>query len=287
MREPESAARDVVPVSDLFPGTTAVPASHSPAGAQAPEESEHSDIEFEPSSAKRFPQPKVNVPQPNVPEPSSSPGPETLATYRKQIEDRGESLFRQFNDVDEPFLRSLDHAERKTGGPRAVLARLTKIAREEIHQKISDQFIDDDLEMERKTDQEYSRRILECVRRMMITEGSIRPPSNKNRKKMAQNIPPGGLLGISEVSGEEVSNDTDYDFEGDDHEDEPAKYKEKNRRGNQEKQDGGSVLLRCCNDWLADICAAMSGDGEGSEEGGTPRYIRSRFDDAYLWPPRY
>ena len=38
--------------------------------------------------------------------------------------------------------------------------------------------------------------------------------------------------------------------------------------------------------WLADICAATTcdiGDGEGSGEGETPRYIRSEFD-AYPWP---
>src|SRR5258708_787891 len=105
LKEPESEARNVVPVSDLFLGTTAMPASDSPAGvaqdnimSQARltyEESEQSDIEFEP---KRFPQP--NVPQPNVPEPSPSPGPETLAWYRRHIEDRREPLFRQFTGVD-------------------------------------------------------------------------------------------------------------------------------------------------------------------------------------------
>ena len=38
--------------------------------------------------------------------------------------------------------------------------------------------------------------------------------------------------------------------------------------------------------WLADIWAAMtchSGDGEGSGEGETPRYIRSKLD-AFPWP---
>ena len=188
---------------------------------------------------------------------SLEPGPSTssamLERYRRHIESLGQPIYREFTGVGEPFLLSLKDAGRRSGGLRVVLARLTKIAHKEFNQQRRSDFMEeDDLELERKTEredgsrEEYSRNLLECVRWMIVVEASIRQSSNnrsqvgKNQRKMAGEIPPGGHLGIREVPGEEISITTDLDIEGNDPEDESAKYKE--------KQDGGNVSLQCCSD---------------------------------------
>ena len=110
-------------------------------------------------------------------------------------------------------------------------------------------------EREDGSGEEYSRNLLECIRQMIIVEAKVQRSSNigsqagKNQMKMAGKVPSGGHLGIREVSGKEISINTDSHSEGNDPEDEPAKYKEENRRRKQgEKQDEGSVSLQCCDD---------------------------------------
>ena len=265
LEEPGSGARSVVAVSDLCPGTTAVPTSDLRASATqddtvgqaqlAYEELEHSDsdLEFEPSSPKRFP--KGNLPKANSIQPSPSTGSPILEQYRRLIESRGEPLYRQITGVSEEFLHDLEKAGRLHGGPKAVLARLMKVAHLESVRRIRDDLMEDDGGLERNTEQEdgsgreYSPNLLECVRRMIIVEAKIRQGSQagKNRKKTAGKTPPGGLSGIREGSGKDISINTGSDFEGSDHEDEPAKCKEENRgRKQRNKQDGGDVSMQCC-----------------------------------------
>ena len=257
-KEPGPGAHNAVAVSDLCPGTTAMPTSDSPMGAAQDNivdkaqlaYEELSDLELGPSSPKRFP--TLNLPMPHSPKLGPSTGSAMLERYRRHIESLGQPIYREFTSVGEPFLRSLEEAGRRSSGPRAVLARLTKIAHKEFDQQRRSDFMEDDPELERETEQEdgsgeeYSRNLLECVRRMIVVEASIwqsssnRSQVGKNRRKMAGEIPPGGHLGIREVPGEEISITTDLDVEGNDPEDESAKYKE--------KQDGGNVSLQCCSD---------------------------------------
>jgi len=284
-KEPGSGTCNTVGVSDLCPGTTAMPTSDSPMGVSQEnimgqarptnEALEDSDLDF--SLPKRFPKPnfpELNFPEPNFPEPNllelnslepnSSTGSPMLERYRRYIEGLGEPLYKQFTSVGEPFLHCLEDAERPSGGARAKLARLTRIAREELSQKISDDLKVDDPDLERTTEREdgsgdeYSRNLLECVRRVIVVEAIIRRSSNKrsqagnNRRKMARESPPGGSLGIREVSSKEISLDIDSDFEGGDPKDEPVAVPEdkeqKKRRNQEKKQDGGNVLLQYCND---------------------------------------
>ena len=155
-----------------------------------------------------------------VPLKKPSSYPSWTAKYRNRIEDRGVPIHTPFPDASEALLRSLEDAEKTRGGPKGILAKVTKIARDALHQHVSGEFEDDtdqESEAERQDGgEEVSQDLLECIRRMMIVEARIRESSKtkgkagKNRKKMApkirtiSKIPPGGLLGISSVPSKGV-----------------------------------------------------------------------------------
>ena len=233
MKEPGSGVLNAVTPSDLCPSITTTPTSGSPAGVaqdnivgqaqltyeklEPLEPLDHSDLVFDSNSPKRFP--ARNLPERNLPERNSSPGSGTLEWYRRHIEELGQSLYREFTGVSEPFLRSLEDAGRTRGGPRAVLAKLTKIAHMELRQQCGDHFEDGDPELEGKTGREDGsgeRNLLECVRRMIVQEAKIRQSSSRKNRT----------------------------------EDEPEFFKESGRGKQGETQDGdeGNVLLQCCND---------------------------------------
>ena len=189
----------------------------------AHDELEQTDLNSVPSLRERFS--KSNLPKPNSPKPNST-GSTMLERYRRHIESSGEPLYREVNGVDGPFLQRLQDASSPRGGPRAALARLTRIVHDEHSRHIRDGFMGDDSGLERNEEredgsgEEYSRNLLECVRRIIVFEAKIRRSSNKgsqaakNRKEMGGKVPSGG-----------PNNDSDS-----------------------EKQDDGSVSLQCCDD---------------------------------------
>lgn len=124
-----------------------------------------------------------------------------------------------FANISDKVRIRLEDAEKTLGGPKGILAKVTKIAHESYVQKASDIFKDDGTDQASDVEQDGSGEggshdLLECVRRMMILDARIQESSKKksrpgkNQKKTVlkestlSNIPPGGVLGISSVPGE-------------------------------------------------------------------------------------
>lgn len=186
-------------------------------------EMEDSEIEEMPWSARG--RPAAVIPQLRRP---------TRAAWnercRRYIEDRGESLYKPFTGVSDTILQSLQDAERTQGGPKYVLAKLQDVERkaykEQVHRGLkSTSDMDEESEVGRQdgSGEEDSQDLLECVRRVMNVEATIRRTSDTE----SQSVP-----------GKEAPPETESDFD------------EEERRGKQEgKQDidTGNALSRCCN----------------------------------------
>jgi hypothetical protein len=223
-----AGAGNAVAVSDLGPGTTATLTIDSPVGANQDElvvpevqgllttmEAEDSDLEEILCRPRK--QPAAIFPQPNP-----EAHPTWLERCRKYIEDREEPLEKPFTGVSEACLRSLEDAERTRGGPKGILAKVTRISHKAYTQRVSSEFESEDTDQESGAErqdgggEEDLQDVLECVRRMMMVEARIRRSSKtksqagKNQKKMARKIrtltrtPPGGLLDRRGVPGESV-----------------------------------------------------------------------------------
>jgi hypothetical protein len=177
-------------------------------------ETDDSILKEDPRSSRKRPAPIVT----HIPPPSD---PSWIAESRKRIEDRGVPIYTPFTDVSETVLRSLEDAEKTRGGPKGILAEVTRIARKAFYQQQSNVLADDTdqesgAEQQGGSGEQASKDLLECIRRMMIIEARIRESSNtksqagKNRKKTApkkrtlNKIPPGGPLGIIGVTIEGV-----------------------------------------------------------------------------------
>lgn len=209
----------------------AIPTADSPEGdvvVQPPlsnNEREDSEVDDIPWSSRKRPAPIL---------PQTKPNPLTYPTwgdrYRKYIQGRGEPLENPFSNVSETIRRNLDGALKTRGGPKGVLAKVTKISHAAFVQQTAAVFKDNDNDndmdegsegKEQDTEGEtYSTDVLECIRQMMVLEARIRQSSGRK-------------------SGLEDS----------DLEDEPvpvADYKRRRKRGRE--QDTGNVLLQCCND---------------------------------------
>ena len=98
MKEPESTAGDV---SDL--------------------EMDNSVLKEDPWSSRKRPAPIVT----HIPPPSD---PSWIAESRKRIEDHGVPIYTPFTDVSKTVLCSLEDAEKTWGGPKGILAEVTRIA---------------------------------------------------------------------------------------------------------------------------------------------------------------
>jgi hypothetical protein len=228
LEEPGDRAYSAVAVSDLGPGTTTTPTTDSPAGVDQYSTVVHegqellSTMEMEDSDTNEIPTCSRRRPAAIFPQSKPEVHSTWLDRCREYIEDCEEPLEKPFTGVSEALLRSLEDTEKTRGGPKGILAKVTRIAHDAYVQRVSSEFESEDTDQESGAErqdgggEEVSQGVLECVCRMMMVEARIRRSSKtksqagKNRKKMVQKIctltrtPPGGLLDRRGVPGESI-----------------------------------------------------------------------------------
>jgi len=145
-----------------------------------------------------------------------------LEQCRKTIEDHGEPLNKPFSDISEVLQCTLEDAEKTCGGPKGILAKVSKLAQNAYVWQVSAVFRDCDEDQETGVERqdgsgkEDSQDLLECVHRMVLIEARIRKSLNtesqasKNQKKTVlktrtlSKAPPGGLLETTGIPGKSL-----------------------------------------------------------------------------------
>lgn len=143
------------------------------------------------------------------PMPKSKHDPSLLTTGRQFIETRGEALDVPFLYISDAIRDGLQDAER-TGSPKQILAKLTRLAQKEALKQVANNF-DSDVE---ETSNSSKENLLECIRRIMVVEAAMLQSSSngpmKNNRNgahkacMVSSIPPGGMLNMKGAPGESI-----------------------------------------------------------------------------------
>jgi hypothetical protein len=168
------------------------------------EEDDIRDIFFEPPRPKPTPAPKL-VPKGDFP---------WLAWGRRQIARRNEDLNVPFSRVSGEVWKDLEKAEKTKGRAQRVLSELKEIGHKVAGKEAARIFESDDEDEEGipgvGAGGEYEDSVLECVRRILVTEAAIQQAKLRKKKKAKSKrktrnlalVPPGGVLGTIGVLGE-------------------------------------------------------------------------------------
>jgi hypothetical protein len=139
-----------------------------------------------------------------------------LAWGRRKIAHRNEDLNVPFSKVSDEVWRHLEKAEKTKGRLQRVLTELKQIGHKAAEKEVAKMFESDNEDEEGVpgvgAGSEDDESVLECVRRILVTEAAIqqamlRKKQKAKSKRQTRNlalIPPGGVLGTIGVLGEVV-----------------------------------------------------------------------------------